>query len=157
MGVTAVQGYGATEMSPVVSFTRPQRNRIGTVGEAIPGVEMRIAEDGEVLARGPNRFVGYWQNPEATAAAIDSEGWYHTGDLGELSADGYLTLRGRKKDMIALPDGQKVYPDDVEAILIADDRIRDSAVVGLDGDGQRRARARSAAPRRCLGRRRGGA
>jgi long-chain acyl-CoA synthetase len=135
MGVTAVQGYGATEMSPVVSFTRPQRNRIGTVGEPIPGVEVRIADDGEVLARGPNRFVGYWQNPDATAAAIDADGWYHTGDLGELSEDGYLTLRGRKKDMIALADGQKVYPDDVEAILVADGRIRDAAVVGLDGDG----------------------
>ena len=135
MGVTAVQGYGATEMSPAISFTRPQRNRIGTVGEAVPGVEVRIAEDGEVLARGPNRFVGYWQNPEATAAAIDADGWYHTGDLGELSEDGFLTLRGRKKDMIALPDGQKVYPDDVEAVLVEDDRIRDSAVVGLDGDG----------------------
>ncbi len=135
MGVTAVQGYGATEMSPAISFTRPQRNRIGTVGEAVPGVEVRIAEDGEVLARGPNRFVGYWQNPEATAAAIDADGWYHTGDLGELSADGFLTLRGRKKDMIALPDGQKVYPDDVEAVLLRDGRIRDSAVVGLDGDG----------------------
>jgi long-chain acyl-CoA synthetase len=135
MGVTAVQGYGATEMSPAISFTRPQRNRIGTVGEPIPGVEVRIAADGEVLARGPNRFVGYWQNAEATAAAIDADGWYHTGDLGELSDDGYLTLRGRKKDMIALPDGQKVYPDDVEAVLVGDDRIRDSAVVGLDGDG----------------------
>jgi long-chain acyl-CoA synthetase len=134
MGVTAVQGYGATEMSPVISFTRPQRNRIGTVGEPIPGVDVRIAEDGEVLARGPNRFVGYWQNPAASDAAIDADGWYHTGDLGELSADGYLTLRGRKKDMIALPDGQKVYPDDVEAVLVADDRIRDAAVVGLEGD-----------------------
>ena len=86
-------------------------------------------------SRGPNRFVGYWQNPEATAAAIDADGWYHTGDLGELSADGFLTLRGRKKDMIALADGQKVYPDDVEAVLVGDDRIRDAAVVGLDGDG----------------------
>ena len=135
MGVTAVQGYGATEMSPVISFTRPQRNRIGTVGEPVPGVEVRIADDGEVLVRGPNRFVGYWQNPEATAAAIDADGWYHTGDLGELGADGFLTLRGRKKDMIALPDGQKVYPDDVEAVLLGDSRIRDAAVVGLDGDG----------------------
>ena len=135
MGVTAVQGYGATEMSPAISFTRPQRNRIGTVGEPVPGVEVRIAGDGEVLARGPNRFVGYWQNPDATAAAIDADGWYHTGDLGELSEDGFLTLRGRKKDMIALPDGQKVYPDDVEAVLFRDGRIRDSAVVGLDGDG----------------------
>jgi len=135
MGVTAVQGYGATEMSPAISFTRPARNRIGTVGELVPGVEVRIAEDGEVFARGPNRFVGYWQNPDATAAAIDAEGWYHTGDLGELSADGFLTLRGRKKDMIALADGQKVYPDDIEAVLVGDDRIRDAAVVGLDGDG----------------------
>jgi long-chain acyl-CoA synthetase len=135
MGVTAVQGYGATEMSPAISFTRPDRNRIGTVGEPIPGVEVRIAEDGEVLVRGPNRFAGYWQNPEATAAAIDADGWYHTGDLGELSADGFLTLRGRKKDMIALPDGQKVYPDDIEAVLVGDDRLRDAAVVGLDGDG----------------------
>ena len=135
MGVTAVQGYGATEMSPVISFTRPERNRIGTVGEVIPGVEIQIAKDGEVLARGPNRFVGYWQNPDATAAAIDAAGWYHTGDIGELDADGFLTLRGRKKDMIALPDGQKVYPDDVEAVLARDPRIRDAAVVGLDGDG----------------------
>jgi long-chain acyl-CoA synthetase len=135
MGIDCLQGYGATEMSPVISFTRPSRNRIGSVGEPIPGVEVRIADDGEVLARGPNRFVGYWQNPEATAAAIDMEGWYRTGDIGELDADGFLTLRGRKKDMIALADGQKVYPDDVEAILTRDARLRDASVVGLDGDG----------------------
>jgi long-chain acyl-CoA synthetase len=135
MGIDCLQGYGATEMSPVISFTRPSRNRIGTVGEAIPGVEIRIADDGEVLARGPNRFVGYWQNTEATAAAIDTDGWYHTGDIGELDADGFLTLRGRKKDMIALPDGQKVYPDDIEAVLGRDARLRDAAVVGLEADG----------------------
>jgi long-chain acyl-CoA synthetase len=135
MGIDCLQGYGATEMSPVISFTHPSRNRIGTVGEAIPGVEVRIAADGEVLARGPNRFVGYWQNPEATAAAIDADGWYHTGDIGELDGDGFLTLRGRKKDMIALPDGQKVYPDDIEAVLGRDARLRDAAVVGLEADG----------------------
>ena len=95
---------------------------LGTVGEAIPGVEVRIAGDGEILARGPNRFAGYWQNPEATAAAIDADGWYHTGDLGSITADGMLTFRGRKKDMLALPDGQKVYPEDVEAVLRADER-----------------------------------
>jgi len=130
MGIDVLQGYGATEMGPVVSFTRPGRNRMETVGEAIPNVEIRIASDGEILARGPNRFVGYWQNRVATAAAIDAEGWYHTGDLGELSADGLLTFRGRKKDMLALPDGQKVYPEDVEAVLRQDARLTDATVVG---------------------------
>lgn len=136
MGIDCLQGYGATEMSPVISFTRPSRNRVGTVGEAIPGVAIRIADDGEVLVRGPNRFIGYWRNPEATAAVIDAGGWYHTGDVGELDAEGYLTLRGRKKDMIVLPDGQNVYPDDVEAVLARDGRLRDASVVGLEADGQ---------------------
>jgi long-chain acyl-CoA synthetase len=131
MGLDVLQGYGATEMAPVISFTRLDRNRHGTVGEPIPGVEVHIASDGEVLARGPNRFVGYWQDPERTAEAIDAEGWYHTGDLGELSPDGFLTLRGRKKDMLAMPDGTKVYPEDIEAVLTRDERVRDAAVVGL--------------------------
>ena len=130
MGVDILQGYGATEMGPVVSFTRPERNILGTVGEPIPGVEVRIADDGEILARGPGRFAGYWQNAEATAAAIDTDGWYHTGDLGAFTKDGMLTFRGRKKDMLALPDGQKVYAEDVEAILREDHRVRDAAVVG---------------------------
>jgi long-chain acyl-CoA synthetase len=130
MGVDVLQGYGATEMGPVVSFTRPGRNILGTVGEPIPGVEVRLAEDGEILARGPGRFQGYWRNPEATAAAIDADGWYHTGDLGAMTAEGMLTYRGRKKDMLALPDGQKVYPEDVEAVLREDVRVHDAAVVG---------------------------
>jgi long-chain acyl-CoA synthetase len=130
MGVDVLQGYGATEMGPVVSFTRPDRNVVGTVGEPIPGVDVQIAPDGEILARGPGRFAGYWRNPEATAAAIDPDGWYHTGDLGAFTPDGMLTFRGRKKDMLALPDGQKVYPEDVEAILHEDDRLRDATVVG---------------------------
>jgi long-chain acyl-CoA synthetase len=130
MGIDLLQGYGMTEMGPVISFTRPSHNRVGTVGEAIPGVDVRIADDGEILARGPNRFLGYWQNPAATAASIDADGWYHSGDLGELSADGFLTFRGRKKDMLALPDGQKVYPEDVEAVLHEDERLEDAAVVG---------------------------
>jgi long-chain acyl-CoA synthetase len=130
MGIDVLQGYGATEMGPVITFTRPGRNRMETVGEPIPGVEIRLAEDGEVLARGPGRFAGYWRNPEATAAAIDAEGWYHTGDLGQLTPDGSLIFRGRKKDMLALPDGQKVYAEDVEAILRQDERLTDAAVVG---------------------------
>ena len=130
MGVDVLQGYGATEMGPVISFTRPERNVLGTVGEPIPGVEVRIAEDGEILARGPGRFLGYWKKPDATAAAIDGNGWYHTGDLGAITAEGMLTFRGRKKDMLALPDGQKVYAEDVEAILRDDGRVNDAAVVG---------------------------
>jgi long-chain acyl-CoA synthetase len=130
MGVQILQGYGATEMGPVVTFTRPERNVLGTVGEPIPGIEVRIADDGEILARGPGRFLGYWQNPEATSAAIDVAGWYHTGDLGAFTPDGMLTFRGRKKDMLALPDGQKVYPEDVEAVLRRDPRVTDATVVG---------------------------
>jgi long-chain acyl-CoA synthetase len=130
MGVDVLQGYGATEMGPVVTFTRPERNILGTVGEPIPDVEVRIADDGEILAHGPGRFQGYWQNAEATAAAIDADGWYHTGDLGAFTADGMLTFRGRKKDMLALPDGQKVYPEDVEAVLREDPRVGDATVVG---------------------------
>ena len=141
MGIDLLQGYGATEMSPVVSFTRPGRNRMGTVGEPIPGVELQVAPDGELWARGPGRFAGYWHDPKATAAVIDAEGWYHTGDLGSLGSDGQLTLHGRKKDMLALADGSKVYPEDIEAVLGGDPRVRDSAVVGLNLDGELRVHA----------------
>ena len=140
MGLEVLQGYGATEMAPVMTFTRPERNRVGTVGEAIPGVDVRVADDGEVITRGPNRFAGYWQDPEATAAAIDADGWYHTGDLGELDEEGMLTLRGRKKDMLVLSDGTNVYPEDIETILAKDPRVRDAAVVGM-GSGDVRVHA----------------
>jgi long-chain acyl-CoA synthetase len=130
MGVRILQGYGATEMGPVVTFTRPNRNVPGTVGEPIPGCEVRIAGDGEILARSPGRFIGYWQNDKATAEAIDADGWYHMGDLGELRSDGMLVFRGRKKDMLALPDGEKVYAEDVERELRLDPRVKEAAVVG---------------------------
>ncbi|HYM52573.1 MAG TPA: AMP-binding protein, partial [Candidatus Dormibacteraeota bacterium] len=135
MGFDVLQGYGATELSPVVSFTHPKRNRLGTVGEPIPGVEVRIGDDGEVLVRGANVFAGYWEDPQATAAVLDGDGFYHTGDIGELDADGFLTLRGRKKDMLAMPDGTKVYPEDIEAVLTHDERVRDAAVVGWQPPG----------------------
>jgi long-chain acyl-CoA synthetase len=141
MGLEVLQGYGATEMAPVLTFTRPERNRVGTVGEAIPGVEVRLADDGEVIARGPNRFAGYWQDPEATAAAIDADGWYHTGDLGQLDDEGMLTLRGRKKDMLVLSDGTNVYPEDIEGLLTRDPRVRDAAVLGLGPPGDLRVHA----------------
>lgn len=134
MGVQSLQGYGATETSPVVAFTRLEHNRIGTVGQVIPGVDVRIAPDGEVLVRGPNVFSGYWEKPGATAAVLE-DGWYHTGDHGTLDGDGFLTLQGRKKDMLVMSDGTKVHPDDVEKALIADARVRDATVVGLESPG----------------------
>jgi long-chain acyl-CoA synthetase len=130
MGFDVLQGYGATELSPAVAFTRPSRNRSGTVGEAVPGVEIRLAEDGEIHVRGPNVFAGYWEDPDATKAVLDGEGFYHTGDIGSLDGEGFLTLRGRKKDMLAMPDGTKVYPEDIEAVLSRDPRLRDATVVG---------------------------
>jgi long-chain acyl-CoA synthetase len=135
MGFDVLQGYGATELSPVVSFTHPKRNRLGTVGEPIPGVEVRIGDDNEVLVRGPNVFAGYWEDPESTAAVLDADGFYHSGDIGELDAQGFLTLRGRKKDMLAMPDGTKVYPEDIEAVLARDERVRDVTVVGWQPPG----------------------
>jgi long-chain acyl-CoA synthetase len=129
MGVTILQGYGATETSPIVSCDRPGKRRAGAVGQAFPGVEIRIAPDEEVLVRGPNVFQGYWRNPEATAAALE-DGWYHTGDLGSLDADGYLHLKGRKKDLIVLANGQNVYPEDIELQLTRHPAVADATVIG---------------------------
>ncbi|OLC57737.1 MAG: hypothetical protein AUH85_02505 [Chloroflexi bacterium 13_1_40CM_4_68_4] len=136
MGVHVLQGYGATETSPIVSFTPPERNKLGTVGPPIPGVDVRVADDGELLVRGANVFKGYWENDEATRAVLDPDGTYHTGDLGDIDADGNLVLRGRKKDMIVLPDGTKVHAQDIEDVLARDPRVSDSAVVGLERAGQ---------------------
>ena len=131
MGVVALQGYGATETSPVVAMTRLDANKIGTVGQPIPGVDVRIAHDGEVEVHGPNVFLGYWEKPEATEQVL-SDGWYHTGDLGTLDAERFLTLHGRKKDMLALADGTKVYPEDLENTLARDPRVQEAAVIGLE-------------------------
>jgi len=131
IGVIALQGYGATETSPVISMTRLDANRLGTVGQPIPGVEVQIAPDGEVVVRGSNVFLGYYEKPDATEQVL-RDGWYHTGDLGTLDGDRFLTLHGRKKDMLALADGTKVYPEDVENALSRDVRVHDAAVVGLE-------------------------
>jgi len=117
LGVEILQGYGLSECSPALTFNRLDRNRLGSVGVPLPGVEVRIAEDGEVIAHGPNIFKGYWENEAATRAALDADGWFHTGDLGKFDEDGFLWLHGRKKDMIALPDGLKVYPEDIENVF----------------------------------------
>jgi long-chain acyl-CoA synthetase len=128
-GLTIYQGYGLTESAPVISFNRVGRCRIGTVGEAIPGVEVKIAPDGEVLTRGPHVMKGYWNNPDATAAAIEN-GWLHTGDLGKLDADGYLSITGRKKELLVLSNGKKVVPNFVEGLLLGDPCIDQAVVCG---------------------------
>ena len=112
-GLPILPGYGLTESSPVLSFNRTWRSKPGTAGLVLPGVEIEIAPDGEVLARGPNIMCGYWKNPEATAEAI-TDGWLHTGDLGTLDADGFLTITGRKKELMVLSNGKKVIPTYLE-------------------------------------------
>jgi long-chain acyl-CoA synthetase len=127
MGVTVLQGYGATETG-TGSCTTLTDHGLGTVGRPPDGIEMRLADDGEVQFRGPTLFKGYWNAPEQTAAAFTRDGWYMTGDIGHLDAAGRLILSGRKRDIIVLPNGFNVYPEDLEnALRIAG--LRDSVVL----------------------------
>jgi long-chain acyl-CoA synthetase len=127
MGVIVLQGYGATETA-AGSCTTMHDHPLGCVGWPPKPVEMRIADDGEIQFRGPTLFKGYWHNPEATAAAYTDDGWYQSGDLGQLDAKGRLHLHGRKKDIIVLPNGFNVYPEDIEnALRVAG--IRDSVAL----------------------------
>ncbi len=130
LGVNIIQGYGATEASPVISCHPSRRPRHDSVGPPIPGMQVRISNQGEVLLRGPNITSGYWEAPEQTALAFD-DGWYKTGDLGFIDAEGCLHLHGRLKDMIVLANGQNVYPEDVEAVLIKHPDVTDAVVLGL--------------------------
>lgn len=134
MGFRVMQGYGATECSPVVSVTPYSDHIYGSVGKPLPGVQVRIAEDGEILVHGPNVALGYWKNPEATAAAFEN-GWYHTGDLGYMDERGFLYIKGRKKNLIVLANGLNVYPEDIENVLLTNPAIKDAVVVGLTEDG----------------------
>jgi long-chain acyl-CoA synthetase len=127
LGVIVLQGYGATETG-TGSCTTLQDHGLGTVGRPPHGITMRIAEDGEVQFQGPTLFKGYWQAPEKTAEAFTPDGWYRTGDIGHLDSEGRLILSGRKKDVIVLPNGFNVYPEDIEnALRVAG--IRDSVVL----------------------------
>jgi long-chain acyl-CoA synthetase len=127
LGVTVLQGYGATETG-TGACTRLDDHGLGTVGRPVEAIEMRIADDGEVQFRGPTLFKGYWQDPGATSAAYTEDGWYRTGDVGHVDAKGRLTLSGRKRDMIVLPNGFNVYPEDIENALRVEG-IRDSVVL----------------------------
>lgn len=130
LGISVLQGYGTTEAAPIVSVNTLKERRLDSVGKVLPGQDINIAPDGEVLIRGANITPGYWQDTEATAAAFE-EGWYKTGDLGYLDDKGYLYLRGRKKDMIALASGMNVYAQDVEKALKTCSGVDDACVLGI--------------------------
>ncbi len=129
-GLPLYQGYGLTESSPVLAANHAAAHRQGSVGRAVPGVELRIAADGEILARGPGIMRGYWQKPEASAEAIDGEGWLHTGDVGYLDEDGFLFITDRKKDLLVTSGGKNVAPQAVEKALLATGLVSQAVAVG---------------------------
>jgi long-chain acyl-CoA synthetase len=129
LGVRVLQGYGQTEAAPVVSCNPPIDNRLGTVGPPVAGVEVRIADDGEILVRGELVMQGYWRDPEATMAAL-RDGWLHTGDIGETDADGYITITDRKKDIIVNSGGDSLSPARVEGRLTIEPEIGQAMVLG---------------------------
>jgi long-chain acyl-CoA synthetase len=128
-GLTLLQGYGMTECAPVISTSRKGDHRPGTVGRPIPGIETRIADDGELLVRGPNTTPGYWKDPAATTDLL-REGWLHTGDMARFESDGHLVILGRKTDQIVLSTGKKVEPAPIEALLRSDTLIDQAVVCG---------------------------
>ncbi|HTX38688.1 MAG TPA: AMP-binding protein [Bryobacteraceae bacterium] len=134
LGFAVVQGYGLTETSPVVTLNNPLRPRASSVGKPLAGVEVRIAGDGEILVRGPNVMAGYFGHPDKTAEVLRN-GWLYTGDLGRLDGDGYLYIKGRKKELIVTAEGLNVVPEDVEAVLERLPGVREAAVIGIPAEG----------------------
>ena len=128
MGFCAIQGYGMTETAPIIAFNVPGRERSDSAGEVIPNVEVKIADDGEILVKGKNVMKGYYNNEKATEEAFDKDGWFHTGDLGRMDGK-YLIIIGRKKEMIVLPNGKNIDPNDIENEIIKNtDLIKEIAV-----------------------------
>jgi long-chain acyl-CoA synthetase len=132
-GITVLEGYGMTETSAAAAVNKPSRNKVGTVGQPVPGVTARIADDGEIMFKGGIISAGYWGNPQATAEALDSEGWLRTGDLGSLDDEGFLRVTGRKKELLVTAGGKNVAP------AVLEDRLRAHPLIGqcmVVGDGE---------------------
>ena len=130
VGIKIIEGYGLTESSPVISANRLDNYKFGSVGLPIPGVEVRIAGDGEILARGPNIMKGYWNNPEATAEVIDKEGWLHTGDIGRKDAEGFIYITDRKKHLFVSSGGKNIAPQPIENLFLSSKYIEQFVLIG---------------------------
>jgi long-chain acyl-CoA synthetase len=134
LGYAVIQGYGLTETTSLVSLNHPFRLGRGSIGKAMPGLEMKLSNEGEILVRGENVAAGYWKDAGVTPA-VDAEGWFHTGDLGQKDENGNLYFKGRQKNVIVTPEGLNVYPADLEAELRKEPEISDCVVIGLERDG----------------------